>query len=130
MQKKEGTTTGLPMSKDWIRLLIGSAAGVVVLCLSCLLFALLMLNHVLSLRLLSLCAALSALLGGFSAAMVIDGREKIIFYVVLTFLSMIVLIFLLGHLLFGGSFDFLSMPLVWAALLIGLILGSIASNLR
>ena len=95
-----------------------------------LLFAALMLYGLLPAKMLSLYAGIIMTLSGVAASMVIGSRGRMLFFVPAALLLLLGSSYVLGQLIFGGSFWQGSAALLLTAQLFGLSLGSAWMNLR
>lgn len=129
LKKDNQKVDGLGLS-DLKALGIGTIAGVAALCLGCLLFAALMLYGLLPAKMLSLYAGIIMTLSGVAASMVIGSRGRMLFFVPAALLLLLGSSYVLGQLIFGGSFWQGSAALLLTAQLFGLSLGSAWMNLR
>lgn len=109
---------------------LGGLLGVVVLCLLCLLFSCLLLFQILPMELLVYYAALSGLVGGFAAAILIGGRGRILLFVLLAGAVMLAVMALLGQILFDSALSLTANPLMPVSVFAGLIAGSLFANRR
>lgn len=130
MQKKDNhSSTGFGVS-DLKALGLGTAAGLAALCLGSLVFAALMLYGLLPAKMLSLYAGIIMTLSGAAASMIIGPRGRMLLFVPAALILLLGCIYLLGQLIFGGSFWEGSAALLLTAQLFGLSLGSAIMNLR
>ncbi|MDD6316601.1 MAG: hypothetical protein PUB63_06270 [Clostridia bacterium] len=116
--------------EDMRYVLLGGLLGTGVLCLLCLMFACLLFFRILPMDLLVFYAALSGLIGGFAAAVLIGSRGRILFFIPLAGIVMLVFLAVLGQILFDSVFSPASNPLMLSAVFFGLIAGSLFANRR
>ena len=130
MQKKESNTFLAENKKSFIAAVLGSVGGTGMICISNFLFALLVHGSIFPFKHVGLMAGIAMMLGGMVCGILIGNRGRMLLYVPIAFGMIMGLLFLLGKMLFDGFFQPETDPLILSSLLLGLLLGSGAVNLR
>ena len=130
MQKKESHAPTWEFGREALSIIFSGCSAVILMCLMGLLFASLMLCGTLSAAHIGLWAGITAFLSSLLGGVVIGRRGRILLFVLLTFLFVMVLLFLIGQFFLEGAFDPGSDPLMLAAVFAGLALGNTAVNLK